>query len=215
MDTSNMTPQQKLELLEKLKAEEKQNKIANDRAYDGLKADFLQKIFEVVKDQEETVNDFFNFVKSESDAFYSIMQDYGKAKLDGKNRRSFSIIEGDFKMSVKISKVKRFDERADIAAERLVKFLENYIDGKEGGKDDPMYQLAMLAISKTRSGDFDYKQVSQLYKIEEQFNSTEFSEIVSLFKKAHTVDTTETHYYFYKKDENGVWKRVELSFNKL
>lgn len=214
MDTSNLTTAEKLSLLENLKSEEKDLKIRNQKAYTGLKSDFLKDIFHMAEKQEEEVCRFHRYISEQVESFFDIMVEYAAAKPALKTK-SFSIIEGNYKLEKKVSKVKKFDERADIAAERLVQFLSSYIETKEGGENDPIYQLAMLAISKTRGGEFDNKQVANLYKIEEQFNSPEFSEIVSLFKQAHTVDSTVTHYYFWKKDVNEVWQRVELSFNKL
>ena len=45
--------------------------------------------------------------------------------------------------------MKSFDERADLAAERLVDYLKRYAMGRELGTDDPMYQLGMTTVSYT------------------------------------------------------------------
>ena len=46
--------------------------------------------------------------------------------------------------------MKSFDERADLAAERLVDYLKRYAMGRELGTDDPMYQLGMTMIERNR-----------------------------------------------------------------
>lgn len=214
IDLSKLSPREKLDMLEKLKAEEKQYQIDTNRAYEGLKSEFLKNVMHRAETQEEEVSRFFAYIQSETDTFIQIMKDYAKVKKNGQ-QRSFSVVDENFKLEVRHSKVKRFDERADAAAERLTQFLQEWIKGKEAGTDDPMYQIAMLSITKTRGGEFDTKRISTLYQVEEKFNSPEYSEIMQLFRLSHTVDSTVTHYYFYKKDEAGVWQRVELSFNKL
>ena len=46
---------------------------------------------------------------------------------------SFTIVDGDMKLEVRSNKVKSFDERADLAAERLVDYLKRYAMGRELG----------------------------------------------------------------------------------
>lgn len=48
--------------------------------------------------------------------------------------------------------MKSFDERADLAAERLIDYLKNYIAHSEKGVDDPMYQMAMTLLERNRQG---------------------------------------------------------------
>ena len=57
---------------------------------------------------------------------------------DRDEQASFTIVEGDMKLEVRSNKVKSFDERADLAAERLVDYLKRYAMGRELGTDDPM-----------------------------------------------------------------------------
>ncbi len=38
---------------------------------------------------------------------------------------------------------------------------------------------------------------------------------MQLFKESNVVYKTAVNYYFYKRDENGVWRRVEPSFCRL
>lgn len=213
MDTSELTPKERRALLAKLQKEENENKITETRAYEGIKGDFLKDLFFKVDNQEDETSKFLEFIKSESEAFHKIMMDYGKLK--SAKQKNFSITNGQFKLEVKSQAVKRFDERAEVAAQALVEFLQGWIESKEDGAENPMYQLNMSLISKNRAGDFDNKKISLLYKHEESFNDPRYSEIMQMFRNAHTVDGTAIHYYFWKKDENQVWQRVELSFNKL
>ena len=110
--------------------------------------------------------------------------------------------------------MKSFDERANLAAERLVDYLKRYAMSRELGTDDPMYQLGMTLIERNRQGDLDYKSVSKLYELEDRFDS-EYTEIMDLFRESNVVYKTAVNYYFHKRDENGVWRRIEPSFCRL
>ena len=78
-----------------------------------------------------------------------------------------------------------------------------------------MYQLAMTLLERNKYGDLDYKSVSKLYDLESKFNDPEYSAIMDLFKESNTVERTATNYYFEERDGRGVWRRIEISFNRL
>ena len=94
------------------------------------------------------------------------MREYGQLRMrQGEETATFSVVDGNFKLEVKSNKVKSFDERADLAAERLIDYLKNYIAHSEKGVDDPMYQMAMTLLERNRQGDLDYKSISKLYEL--------------------------------------------------
>lgn len=143
----------------------------------------------------------------------SLMREYGAVK--SLSQQSYTITDGDFKLEVRSNKVKRFDERADMAAERLIEYLKGYMERSQNGTDDPMYQMAMTLLERNKAGDLDYKSISKLYELEDRFDA-EYGEIMGLFKEANVVQATALNYYFSKRNpETGVWSRIEPSFCRL
>ena len=189
----SLSAQDRKELLKQLQQEEKENKRNRRDAYEGLRAQFMlevkNKLFPVVDD----VKAFRDWVEKEAASFRDLMRDYGQLRKD--DQASFTIVDGDMKLEVRSNKVKSFDERANLAA-------------------DPMYQLGMTMIERNRQGDLDYKSVSKLYELEDRFDS-EYTEIMDLFRESNVVYKTAVNYYFHKRDENGVWRRIEPSFCRL
>ncbi len=107
------------------------------------------------------------------------------------------------------------DERADMAAERLIDYLKRYMERSEKGADDPMYQMAMTLLERNKMGDLDYKSISKLYELEDKFDG-EYADIMRLFKEANVVQRNAVNYYFWKRNPaNGVWMRVEPSFCRM
>lgn len=213
-DVSQLTEEQKDELLRQLNAERKDERTVKREAYEGLRADFMGKVKENLLNQVGEVKSFRQWLESESEAFVKIMREYGQVKSDV--QKSYSITEGDFRLDIKSNDVKKFDERADLAAERLVTFLKSYMEKSAQGVDDPMYQLAMTLLERNQRGDLDYKSISKLYELEDRFNSPEYSEIMTLFKESNIVQATAVNYYFWQRGkETGVWVRIEPSFCRL
>ena len=166
-----------------------------------------------VLEMVNAVTGFRGWLEKEADAFTKVMKEYGQVKSD--KQRSYTITDGDFRLEVKSNKVKGFDERADMAADRLIDYLKRYMQNSEKGSDDPMYQMAMTLLERNKMGDLDYKSISKLYELEDKFDE-EYADIMRLFKEANVVQRNATNYYFSRRNpENGVWTRIEPSFCRL
>ena len=85
----------------------------------------------------------------------------------------------------------------------------------KGNRVNPMYKLAMSLLQRNEAGDLDYKSISRLYELEDDFNDPEYSEIMQLFRESNVVEGTVIRFYFEEKDGNNQWKRIEPSFNKM
>lgn len=208
-----MSKEQRAALLAQLQSEAQNDRVAKRESYEALRAEFMYDVLTRVNDVEQTVSGFKKWLDGETSAFTKVMREYGAVKNDG--QQSYTITDGDFKLEVKFNKVKGFDERADLAAERLVDYLKRYMAASEKGVEDPMYQMAMTLLERNKTGDLDYKSISKLYELEDKFDG-EYAEIMQLFKEANVVQNTATNYYFSKRNaENGVWSRIEPSFCRL
>lgn len=212
-DLSKLSSKELEALLVKKREEERRTALDKRAAYEGIRAELVQKVENKVRSVCNEVKGLHAFCVDEIGTFRQVLAEYGQLRHEG--QLSFSIQEGNFRIEVKNYKVKRFDERADVAASRLIEFLQQWIEGKDDGQDNPMYQLAMTLLERNKYGDLDYKSISKLYELEEQFGDPEYTAIMNLFKESHLVEGTATNFYFYEKTDLGVWKKLEPSFNRL
>ena len=208
-----MTTEELEAALAKRREAEKQAKLAKRDAYECIRAELVQHMKTKVMATCEQVAGLHKYCTEEMTAFRSVLEEYGQ--LRRKDQLSFTVQDGDFRIEVASNKVKRFDERAEVAASRLVEFLQGWISTRDDGTDNPMYQLAMTLLNRNKYGDLDYKSISKLYELEDKFADDEYSAIMQLFKESHLVEGTATNFYFYRKDDQGVWRKLEPSFNRL
>ena len=199
-------------LLKQLTAESRQEKADRREAYEKLRSDFMTDVKARTKSVVDIVREFKDWLDSESSAFREVMQDYGQ--LRSSDQQGFTVVEGDFKLKVSYNKVKTFDERADMAAQKLIDYLSRYIENSDKGTEDPIYQLAMSLLERNRQGQLDYKSISKLYELEDKFDG-EYHEIMDLFRESNVVMATAINYYFYEKDEENVWRKLEPSFCRM
>lgn len=213
LDIKSLSKEERATLLAQLQQEEKDDRIARRESYEGLRSAFLHEVREKVMAIVADVKGFKTWLEGETAAFTGVMKDYGQVRNEG--QQCYTITDGDFRLEVKSNKVKGFDERADMAAERLIEYLKNYMKRSDKGQDDPMYQMAMTLLERNKMGDLDYKSISKLYELEDKFDE-EYADIMSLFKEANVVQRNATTYYFWHRNaENGVWSRIEPSFCRL
>lgn len=214
IDLSQMTAEEKKALLAQLNADANESRQAKRDAYEGLRAEFMHRVKESLVNVTADVKGFKQWLEKESEGFISVMRDYGQLK--NADQRNYTITDGDFRLQVASNSVKGFDERADMAAERLVAYLKNYMQKSEKGQEDPMYQLAMTLLKRNQRGDLDYKSISKLYELEDRFGDQEYKDIMTLFKESNVVQKTAVNYYFFRRHkETGVWMRIEPSFCRL
>lgn len=192
---------------------EKRLRLEKRDAYEGLRADFLKDIRTEVFLVEGQVKTLREKIEADTGAFYDVMCQYGEIHRDG--QICYRVGDDTFRVEVKSCRVKKFDERADVAARRLIEFLRAWVKTQREGANDPMYQLAMSLLERNRYGDLDYKSISKLYDLEDRFNDAEYSAIMALFRESNIVMGTATNYYFYRCNELGVWNKIEVSFNRL
>lgn len=212
-DLSKLSSKELEKLLAKKREEEHQVALEKRSAYEGIRAELVQKVENKVRAVCEEVKGLHSFCVAELSSFREVLAEYGQLRTSG--QMNFTIQEGKFRIEVKACKVKKFDERADAAASRLIEFLQAWIEGKDDGQNNPMYQLAMTLLERNKYGDLDYKSISKLYELEERFNDPEYSAIMTLFKESHLVEGTSTNFYFFEKNGMGVWTKLEPSFNRL
>lgn len=213
VDIKSLSKEQRAALMAQLQQEEKEDRIARRETYEALRGEFMHEVKTNVLEMVNAVTGFRGWLEKEADAFTKVMKEYGQVKSD--EQRSYTITDGDFRLEVKSNKVKGFDERAEMAADRLIDYLKRYMQNSEKGSDDPMYQMAMTLLERNKMGDLDYKSISKLYELEDKFDE-EYADIMRLFKEANVVQRNATNYYFRRRNpENGVWTRIEPSFCRL
>lgn len=198
--------------MEELNKAEQQEQVDRREAYETLRRDFLNEVKAGVTSLVDGVKDFRDWLDGSAKTFRDVMREYGHLRKD--EQMSFTLVEGDFKLEVRSNKVKCFDERADVAAARLMEYLNTFISGSTKGADDPMYQLAMSLLERNRQGALDYKSISKLYELEEKFDG-EYKAIMDLFRESNVVQQTAINYYFWLRDDKKVWHRIEPSFCRM
>lgn len=213
MDIDKLTEKERDALLIKLSAKKKQDAINRKRNYQKARVRFITSVERRLRKYVKDGKAFKEWLRVEAETYYNMLKDYGELKRE--EQLGFTVNSENFRIQVKGNRVKRFDERADIAVKRLMDYLDGWIKRSGNGDGNPLYKLAMSLLQRNEYGDLDYKSISRLYELEGDFNDPEYSEIMQLFRESNTVEGNVIRFYFEERDELNRWKRLEPSFNQM
>ena len=213
MDIDKLTEKERDALLIKLSAKKKQDAINRKRNYQKARVRFITSVERRLRKYVKDGKAFKEWLRVEAETYYNMLKDYGELKRE--EQLGFTVNSENFRIQVKGNRVKRFDERADIAVKRLMDYLDGWIKRSGNGDGNPLYKLAMSLLQRNEYGDLDYKSISRLYELEGDFNDPEYSEIMQLFRESNTVEGNVIRFYFEERDELNRWKRLEPSFNQV
>lgn len=213
MDIDKLTEKERDVLLAKLSAKKKQDAISRRRNYQKARVKFITSVERRLRKYVKDGKAFKEWIRVEAETYYNMLKDYGELKRE--EQLGFTVNSENFRIQVKGNRVKRFDERADIAVKRLMDYLDGWIKRSGNGDGNPLYKLAMSLLQRNEYGDLDYKSISRLYELEGDFNDPEYSEIMQLFRESNTVEGNVIRFYFEERDELNRWKRLEPSFNQM
>jgi len=213
VNVNELSETERKELLKQLSKTQNKEAVKNKKLFEKARTKFINDVKKRLNKHVFDTKNFKEWLRCEAESFQSTLKDYGK--LNREEQLGFTVQDESFKVIVKGNRIKRFDERADVAEKRLVDFLNKYIEQNSNGKKNPIYTLAMSMIQRNEIGDLDYKSISKLYELEVEFNDSEYTEIMNLFRESNVVEGTVINFYFEEKDSMNNWKKIEPSFNRI
>lgn len=144
--------------------------------------------------------------------FRTKLLEYGQLRKGEANKGNFEIKNDDFKITFSSQVRKCFDERSELAEEKLKNFLGSFV--KKRDKD--LHDLVLSLLERNpKTGDLDISNIQRLYKLEDRFDNDDWREAIRLFKESYNPEGTAYYLRFFKRDEDNAWKLINLNFSSL
>jgi hypothetical protein len=180
--------------------------------YEKSKDDLIKVLGMEAVNINRELADFKNRSMSRMNEFRAALLEYGDIRKGEANKGNYEIKNESFKITFSSQVNKRFDERSELAEEKLKSFLSKTI--KKRDRDTHDLVLSLLERN-AKSGDLDISNIQRLYKMEDRFEEQDWKDAIRLFKESYNAEETKTYIRFFYKDENGAWKALPLSFPAL
>ncbi len=196
--------------LEQLEREERQEQQAKRQAYEGIKEDTVQLLFQRASAMSTILKDFSELAKSELTTLKEMMREYGDLRANSKGGFSIKSQDGTLKVEYNYNEISEFDERAALAEEHLKLFLESFIKPK----DIQIYQMVLSLLERNKQGKFELPRVQKLYSMENQFDDENWKKGIELLKESYQSIGSRYYINFYRKQGTG-WTLIPLNFSSL
>lgn len=145
-------------------------------------------------------------------AFRGKLLEYGQLRKGEANKGNFEIKNDNFKVTFSSQVKKCFDERSELAEEKLKSFLGGFV--KKRDKD--LHDLVLSLLERNpKSGDLDISNIQRLYKLEDRFDNDDWREAIRLFKESYNPEGTAYYVRFFERGEDNGWNLINLNFSSL
>ncbi len=198
--------------LEVRKAKENAEREARRTEYETEKAALISNLGNTALITAEALKDFKANAMNNVRNFRTKLLEYGQLRKGEANKGNFEIKNDDFKITFSSQVRKCFDERSELAEEKLKSFLGSFV--KKRDKD--LHDLVLSLLERNpKSGDLDISNIQRLYKLEDRFDNDDWREAIRLFKESYNPEGTAYYVRFFQRDEDNAWKLINLNFSSL
>lgn len=171
--------------------------------YEAKREEFVEQLFGQAKDMSLRLQEFQDHVAERLAEWEQVMTAYGE---DPNETGSYTLTAGDMRIEVKHKRQYGYDERANIAAERVKQFLGTRV------KDTTTFNLIMSLLERSDDGQFDPRKIQKLYGYETDFNDQDYSKAMEFFKESYVVQKTQTYHHFKHRSDSGKWEYLPLKY---
>lgn len=194
------------------KAQENAEREARRSEYETEKDELINTLGTTAIATADTLRTFKQSAMENVRGFRAKLLEYGQLRKGEANKGNFEIKNDSFKITFSSQVRKCFDERSELAEEKLKKFLGSFV--KKRDKD--LHDLVLSLLERNpKSGDLDISNIQRLYKLEDRFDNDDWREAIRLFKESYNPDGTAYYVRFFNKDEQNGWQLINLNFASI
>ena len=210
-DINELSDEQLQELLNERKAVKQKEADEKRKDYEDTREKILQTFGMAAATFSHELASFKLDALQSLKSFRETMLEYGDLRRGEANKGSFEIKNDHFKIVFSTQINKGFDERSEMAEDKLKIFLETFVKKR----DLKLHGLIMGLLERNTSGDLDINNINRLYKMENDFDDENWREAIRLFKESYNPTQSKEYVRFFVKGEQGEWSHLNLNFASI
>lgn len=196
-------------MLAEQEAEEIKEREAKRMAYEALKEDTVNELVGIADKLNAELSEFKKKAFDSMGTIYEMLLEYSKRRDADKGNFTLTSLNGELKIEFAKQEQGKFDERAGQAEKHIIDFVERQFKEDLGTKD------LITSLLERKKGSLDIKLVQKLYKLEDRYSDASWKEGLKLLKESWQPGESKSYIRFYRKDSNGTWQDVVLSFPSI
>ena len=183
------------------------------RPDDELKDELVNDLVKRAKELQEKIKEFKEYAYSEIESYYQILLE--KYNIDGKSKSmkgnlTLEDFAGLNKVSISISNKIEFNEKINIAKEKIDEYLNEITEDA----NSDVKTLINKAFEVDKKGYIDAKKILSLKTYDIQHGK--WKEAMKIIDDAITIVSTKSYIRFYSKSDMGSkYENIVLDISKL
>ncbi len=173
-----------------------------DKKRDAL----VEKLFRRALQARERLRTFKDQVSTDLEKYLDWLAHHeGEEALNPGGNYKLTTFSGDKRVQIKINKVIDFDERLQLAKQKIDRCIERWSEGA----NDNLKVIIYDAFKVDRKGQVDAKRILSLRSL--QIRDKEWQAAMDLITDAVTITGTRSYLLFlYRDDPGGQWQTLRL-----
>ena len=210
-DFSGMSTQEIEAILQKRKAEEREQEKKARKDYERRKDEKVMHMITVAQTINAGVVMFKNECHKEFDEQVEELKKYaGGLRKNSKGGFQLVSSDGRYKMVRSVKSLPTWDERADEAVTLINEFLEDKL------KRTKHFPMIKTLLEKNKAGELSYPMVMRLHEIKDDYDDKRWVKAMQLLEESYSRQYSGYSYEFYIKNEDtGKYEMIPLNFSQL
>ena len=169
--------------------------------------ELVTKVMDKVKSLHKTMIKEKEAIEGEIDKYLNeLAAEYGE---DWKGNAQLVDFAGENMVVVKINKIVSFDEKLQIAKQKIDKLIGTW----SKGASSKIVALVNQAFQVDSKGKLDKRRILGLQKL--KIEDSEWEEAMQIISDSIQIERTKRYVAFFERDEDGEYKPIVLNFSSI
>lgn len=215
LDLSNLTPEQKVELMEQLEAEQKarQLKIKEEReTYKTIVDETVANVFETLRNLSKTLTEVKEHVYNCFGDIMEMKKDVYGEKIDDQYSHTFTTSDGRLRIKLGHHVTDAYDDTVNVGIEKVKQYIGSL------GRDDnsrTLVKAVLSLLSRNKEGNLHASRVVQLSKMADESGDEGFIDAVKIIRDAHRPTRSKIFVQaYYRNEVKNEWVPLPLGITE-
>lgn len=215
INLKEMSPEQKLELMKQLEAEEqaRQQRIKEDReTYKNIVDETVHKVFHELERLSKHLKEVKEYTYGNFADIMEMKKDVYGEKTEEQYSHTFTTTDGTLRIKLGHHLTDDYDDTVNVGIEKVKQYISSL------GKDEDSKRLVgavLRLLSRNKEGKLHASRVVQLSKMADESGNDDFVDAVKIIRDAHRpVRSKNFVQAWYRNTETNEWVALPLSITE-
>jgi len=215
LDLATLTPEQKVELMEQLEAEQKARllKIKEEReTYKTIVDETVTDVFETLRNLSKTLTEVKEHVYNSFGDIMEMKKDVYGEKVDDQYTHTFTTSDGRLRIKLGHHVTDAYDDTVNVGIEKVKQYIGSL------GRDDnsrTLVKAVLSLLSRNKEGNLHASRVVQLSKMADESGDEGFIDAVKIIRDAHRPTRSKIFVQaYYRNEVKNEWVPLPLGITE-